>query len=58
MMNSGIIALLVVVAVLAARRRTVPPISGPRFYAIFALIVLMHVTVIGGLMALQYWKHN
>jgi hypothetical protein len=56
-MNSGIIVLLVVIAVLAARRRTGSPISGPRFLAIFAVILLMHVTVIGGLMALHYWKY-
>jgi hypothetical protein len=56
-MNSGIIVLLAVIAVLAARRRTGPPISWPRFYAVFAVVLLMHVTVIGGLMALHHWKH-
>jgi hypothetical protein len=58
-MNTGIIALLlVVVASIAARRRTGTQVSGLRFFAVFAIILLMHVTVIGGLMALYHWKHS
>ena len=58
-MISIIILLIVIANLLAARRRNGPPImvSGPRFYAIFAIILLMHVTVIGTLMALHHWKH-
>ena len=52
-MNSGIILMLAVAILLAARRGVGPKISVP----VFALILLMHVTVIGGLMALHYWKH-
>ena len=57
-MNSVVILLLVIAILLAARRRKVSPISGPRLFAVFAVILLMHVTVIGGLMALNYWKHS
>ena len=57
-MNSVIILMLLVVLLVARRRTGLPiPVSGPRFYAIFAIVLLMHVTVIGILMALHHWKH-
>jgi crotonobetainyl-CoA:carnitine CoA-transferase CaiB-like acyl-CoA transferase len=57
-MNSGITAVIAVLAVMAARRRTGGrPVSTARFLAVFALVLLLHVTVIGGLVALHLGQH-
>jgi hypothetical protein len=58
-MNSSIVILLVVIAILLkARQRSAPPISAGRFWAVFAAVLMMHAVVIGGLMAYAHFKHS
>jgi hypothetical protein len=50
--------LLVILAILLSlRKRNIQTISIKRFSIVFVAILLMHIAVIGSLVALHHWKH-
>jgi hypothetical protein len=56
-MNSSIILLAVVLVILASRKRKLMPVTVLRILALFAAILIVHVAVIGGLMAFYQIRH-
>ncbi len=57
-MNSSIVILAVVIAILASRKRKLIPVSARRALAVLAVVLMMHVAVIGGLMAFYQLRHS
>ena len=58
-MNSTVLALVAVIAALVALRKRNPnPISRKQTAAIFVAVLLLHATVIGGLIAFNHWKQS
>jgi hypothetical protein len=60
--HGGVTSMLPVIAAIVAAnafrsRKAAPAISGRRLGVVFALILALHVTVIGGLIALNHYRH-
>ena len=57
-MSSSLVVLAVVIALLASRKRKLLPVTGRRFLAVFAAILILHVMVISGLMFFYHFSHS